>query len=94
MSLAMTQGGGLTGMTFHTDAGPQAAASFWVARTVGTDTTRENEVARDSQNSHDDRRTSTHRMTSSTDAGHGSRLLLQAVAHHAYPVSPIDDLGG
>ena len=30
----------------------------------------------------------------STDAGHVSRLLLQAVAHHAYPVSPIDDLGG
>ena len=94
MSLAMTQGGGLTGMTFHTDAGPQAAASFWVARTVGTDTTRENEVARDSQNSHDGRRSSTHRMTS-TDAGHVSRLLLlQAVAHHAYPVSPFDDLGG
>ena len=67
-------------MTFHTDAGPQAAASFWVARTVGTDTTRENEVARDSQNSHDGRRSSTHRMTS-TDAGHVSRLLLlQAVS--------------
>ena len=83
-------------MTFHTDASPQAAASFWfVARTVDTDTTRENEAASNGQNSHDDRRTRTHQMNSSTDGGHGSRLLLlQAVAHHAYPVSPIDDLGG